>query len=333
MHAWVNNPVYRAGGRITNAGMPLASLMIPRAMLTPTFPRLILPGNKLRAFTFSFASAPGNSSAVNRAATVSALQRDAGKFGMAEKFPRPETIPWQKELANRVQLIGFIGKPVELRLTSTGKAFAWTSLAAKLSTKSPESTWFTLNFWQEMAEIAAEHVKTGDQVYVSGYMGHDAIDGDKNPGRLMKVVVSSLNFIERESSFLPLVDANMISSISGSPQEDINVKHAISGSLQETNMKQTISNSKVTETESLWQGFFLNPTEWWDNRKVKRNPKAPDFKHKTTGQVLWIESYSNPPWVQSQLDKLDESRGGFSHQQTNPKKSLSSFGDSDFNLF
>ncbi|XP_057833765.1 protein OSB2, chloroplastic isoform X2 [Cryptomeria japonica] len=393
--------------------MALASLVIPRTTLSHTSARLCLLGNKQRAFAFSFASAPGNSSAVNPAATFSGLQRDARKFEGAQKFPRPETIPWQEELANKVQLIGFIGGPVELRYTSTGKAFVSTNLAAKLNSKTSEPTWFALKFWHEMAEIAAEHVKTGDKVYVSGYMNHDATEDDKNTRTMIKVVVSLLNFVERDPSFGPHTDANMNSSLLGSPQEGINMKHAISGSPQEgknmkqaitgppqesTNMKQAISGSKVMGTEKLWEAFFLNPTEWWDNRKDKRNPKAPDFKHKTTGESLWIESYGNPSWVKSQLDKLDDESSkvmgteklweafflnptewwdnrkdkrnpkapdfkhkttgeslwigsygnpswvksqldkldesmSFSHQQTNPKKSLSSFGDSDFNLF
>lgn len=31
-----------------------------------------------------------------------------------------------------------------------------------------------------------------------------------------------------------------------------------------------------------------NPEEWWDNRENKRNPKAPDFKHKETGMGVWL---------------------------------------------
>lgn len=335
------------GEQISSAGKALASLAIPRAMLSPTSARFLLRGNKLRTFAFSYASASGNSSAVNQGARVSGLQSGPGKFGVPDKFPRPETIPWQKELTNKVHLIGYIGKPVELKYTNTGIAFARTRLGARLNGKSSETTWFTLNFWQEMAEIAAEHVKTGDRVYVSGYMNHDATGDDNNTQTLIKVVVNLLNFIERDSSFSPRMDADMNSSISGSlqeginikhatsgsPQEGINMKHAISGSPQESiNMKHSNSGSKVIATEKLWQAFFLNPTEWWDNRKDKRNPKAPDFKHKTTGEVLWIDSYGNPPWVKSQLDKLDETMS-FSNQLTNPKRSLSSFGDSDFNLF
>lgn len=39
---------------------------------------------------------------------------------------------------------------------------------------------------------------------------------------------------------------------------------------------------------------------------MQKNPKGPDFKHKQTGEALWIESYSSPSWVMSQLDALDK---------------------------
>lgn len=31
-----------------------------------------------------------------------------------------------------------------------------------------------------------------------------------------------------------------------------------------------------------------DPSQFWDNRIGKRNPKGPDFKHKTTGIGLWL---------------------------------------------
>lgn len=57
--------------------------------------------------------------------------------------------------------------------------------------------------------------------------------------------------------------------------------------------------------------FFANPSEWWDQRKRKRNPKQPDFKHKDTGEALWL-SNNDPPWVNKQLQLLDSKlEGGF----------------------
>ena len=40
--------------------------------------------------------------------------------------------------------------------------------------------------------------------------------------------------------------------------------------------------------EDKWRRFFADPARYWDNRFGKRNPKAPDFKHKDSGEALWI---------------------------------------------
>lgn len=56
----------------------------------------------------------------------------------------------------------------------------------------------------------------------------------------------------------------------------------------------------------LWHVFFANPSEWWDNRKSKLKPGSPDFKHKDTGEALWLTD-SDPPWINQQL-QLHDSR-------------------------
>lgn len=54
----------------------------------------------------------------------------------------------------------------------------------------------------------------------------------------------------------------------------------------------------------LWQVFFSCPHEWWDNRNQKSNPKRPDFRHKSTGEALWLHA-TDPPWIRKQLELLD----------------------------
>ena len=59
------------------------------------------------------------------------------------------------------------------------------------------------------------------------------------------------------------------------------------------------------DVEGRWAALFCNPNDFWDNRSTKRNPKAPDFKHKETGDALWITSRDTPAWVESSLKELD----------------------------
>jgi len=49
---------------------------------------------------------------------------------------------------------------------------------------------------------------------------------------------------------------------------------------------------------------------------LQRNPKAPDFKHKDTGEALWIEGRYTPQWVNSQLEILDARMGSNAGQNS-----------------
>jgi hypothetical protein len=46
---------------------------------------------------------------------------------------------------------------------------------------------------------------------------------------------------------------------------------------------------------ALWSEVMAQPDRWFDNRTDKRNPKAPDFKRKGTGEGLWLDGRSTPP--------------------------------------
>ncbi|CAA2978380.1 protein OSB4, chloroplastic-like [Olea europaea var. sylvestris] len=54
--------------------------------------------------------------------------------------------------------------------------------------------------------------------------------------------------------------------------------------------------------DDSWKNLVENPDKWWDNRSNKRNPKQPDFKHKETGEVLWLNR--SPDWALSRLPPL-----------------------------
>lgn len=62
--------------------------------------------------------------------------------------------------------------------------------------------------------------------------------------------------------------------------------------------------------EQKWALFFGDPSSYWDNRLSKRAPRAPDFKHKTSGEGLWISSRDTPAWVEGRLGELPPPRPG-----------------------
>ncbi|CDP06711.1 unnamed protein product [Coffea canephora] len=63
-------------------------------------------------------------------------------------------------------------------------------------------------------------------------------------------------------------------------------------------------NMNVAKDEESWKSLVENPSKWWDNRVGKKNAKSPDFKHKETGDALWLNR--SPDWVLSKLPPLKE---------------------------
>ncbi|KAJ7541471.1 hypothetical protein O6H91_10G061300 [Diphasiastrum complanatum] len=61
---------------------------------------------------------------------------------------------------------------------------------------------------------------------------------------------------------------------------------------------------RIVKMEQLWQEFFSDQSQWWDNRFIKKSSKHPDFKHKNTNEGLWIDDWLNPPWVKAKMATL-----------------------------
>ncbi|KAL6894634.1 hypothetical protein ACP4OV_008732 [Aristida adscensionis] len=226
--------------------------------------------------------------------------------------PRPAEIPWSRELCNSVRLIGTVGTDVELRQLPSGATFARGRLAVRKS--ATETTWVTLAFWDDLAVVASEHVKKGDRIFVSGRLVSDTVEeGPEKRQVYYKVVVQQLNFVE---SIQPvrLYEPEAGQDASGGKRG--NYFDSTSNSVEDKN-KDNISSSSRS-SEELWQAFFANPLDWWDNRTSKKNPRYPDFKHKNTGEALWIDGRNNPNWVISQLAILDSRMGSLQDNERKP---------------
>ncbi|KAL5712407.1 hypothetical protein ACHQM5_014586 [Ranunculus cassubicifolius] len=233
---------------------------------------------------------------------------DQGQEQEPLEYPRPSEIPWNKEICNSVHLIGIIGTPVQLKNLSSGKVLAWTRLGVRKS--ATDTTWINLTFWNELAHVASQHVEKGQQVYVSGRLVADTVEGDDEKTQTYyKVVVQQLNFVEK--SPVPVYDQGRTSSTA-------------------VGQGGNYATKTTSSTQELWQAFFANPVDWWDNRKNKRNLKYPDFKHKDTGEALWVDGKANPPWVKSQLAILDSKMPSFDANGTSAPVSYMSSDDLTF---
>ncbi|KAG6498277.1 hypothetical protein ZIOFF_046189 [Zingiber officinale] len=99
--------------------------------------------------------------------------------------------------------------------------------------------------------------------------------------------------------------------------EDLNFVHRIGENKKPTNPDKLIkeestapisfdSAEETMDRLRLWQIFFANPHEWWDNREHKLYPTSPDFRHKDTAKCLRLMP-NDPPWIQRQLQRYDSS--------------------------
>ncbi|GMH03156.1 hypothetical protein Nepgr_004995 [Nepenthes gracilis] len=65
--------------------------------------------------------------------------------------------------------------------------------------------------------------------------------------------------------------------------------------------------------DGSWKDLVENPDKWWDNRSNKFSKNAPDFKHKGTGEALWLNKA--PEWVSLKLPPV-KSKGFVSAKET-----------------
>jgi single-strand DNA-binding protein len=109
---------------------------------------------------------------------------------------------------NRVQLIGNLGKPVEVKYTASGTAVASVSIATSSSYKDKQgewqekTEWTNLVFWARLAELAGEYLHKGSKVYVEGRLETQSWD-DKQTGKKAyktQVVVSEMIMLDGKNS-------------------------------------------------------------------------------------------------------------------------------------
>lgn len=194
------------------------------------------------------------------------------------KTQRPTTIRWQNELENSASFIGTVDSPLKTFTTSTGILCAYTRLKLQPPSRSKKFLTIFLNMWEDMAELCIQHLKPNDCIYVSGYLR--SYTKEHNNGNIIlyhKVIVKEINYVANNK--------------------------------QKTHNTEDQGESALEKQRNrlyLWQVFFANPYEWRDLRKCKVNPNQPDFKHKGTGEALWLKP-NDPKWIFRQL-QLQDSR-------------------------
>ncbi|KAH9619939.1 hypothetical protein KSS87_017490 [Heliosperma pusillum] len=227
-------------------------------------------------------------------------------YAASRKFARPTTVIWSHRLRNSVSLIGTVEYPPKPYDVNDAKRGVHTILLVKPSPTSHHHFRVTLCMWNLLAERALAHLKPNDYIYVSGQLGSYTKSTTQGTHRLYyKMTATELNYVQvPDESYRVAVTSGSEAGESGE-QKHKNQLH-------------------------LWHLLFANPEEWYDNRKTKKNSRHPDFKHKSTGEVLWLSTY-DPPWVKKQVELLDSKLARTPSDEV-PFGSFTSHWVSDFQL-
>ncbi|XP_057718166.1 protein OSB1, mitochondrial-like [Arachis stenosperma] len=261
--------------------------LIPLFSTKPKFPAsLPYSPSQQRYFPFSTATPETTSFKERRRFTHSfdddAVSGTSAAYSHTLKFQRPSTIDWHRGIENNASFIGTVTrqpKPVNSKNGCFG-AFTVLKISNPRCDDSHSSNLRVVLFmWDRLAEIALKHLKGNDFIYVSGSLrSYTKVDHSGNDNVNYQLVVKELDFVARK------------------------IGHEGHKRLESIEAADSIQNNQ--NRLHLWHVFFSNPYEWWDHRKSKYNTKQPDFKHKDTGEVLWLSKY-DPPWVRKQLELLD----------------------------
>ncbi|ESQ30815.1 hypothetical protein EUTSA_v10011640mg [Eutrema salsugineum] len=291
-----------------------------------------ISSNQFLRFSGSFASISKSRFFSNEADGESAV------YHHARLFRKPLSIGFTSNLSNSVSLMGFVNRPIRVIDTVEPDRFGVSTL---LRVKDPRdqnrSFSIPLSMWDAMARKCIAHLKPNDFIHVSGRL---VSFGNENSslGLKYQVKVTEVNYVMAPPSHVlvsqtPQKPKSETDGIEESKNDEIHLWNAFFANPDEwwdkrrnkKNPKQPDFKHKDTN-EAFWLGsdtpvwvtrqlelfdqkrpdvFFANPQEWWDNRRDKLNPRWPDFKHKDTGEALWLHS-DTPVWVSRQLELLDQ---------------------------
>lgn len=103
------------------------------------------------------------------------------------------------KLKNKVQLIGYLGKDVEVKVLDGGKVLAKVSIATTESFRNAkgervfDTTWTNLVMWGKTAEFADKYLKKGQEIAIEGKLSNRSWE-DKEGKRhyATEVIVSEI---------------------------------------------------------------------------------------------------------------------------------------------
>ncbi len=99
-------------------------------------------------------------------------------------------------------MIGYLGKDPETRYTPSGSAVTTFSCATtetwkdrNTQEKQERTTWHYCEAWGRTAEVCAEYLHKGDQVYIEGKIRQEEWEKDGVKQRMTKVRIDNVQFL------------------------------------------------------------------------------------------------------------------------------------------
>jgi single-strand DNA-binding protein len=100
---------------------------------------------------------------------------------------------------NRVQLIGYLGRDPETRVTPTGKKVCHFTLAVHRR-GSDEPDWFQIQAWGKLGEVCQQYLGKGRLIFAEGRLHTDRWTDDKGePQYRTYVVARQMQMLDRKA--------------------------------------------------------------------------------------------------------------------------------------
>lgn len=94
-------------------------------------------------------------------------------------------------MVNKAFILGNIGKSPELKHTNNGTAVCSFTVATSEKYKGEErTTWHNVQAWGKLAEICAEYLEKGKQVYIEGKISNRSYDDANGNKKFVSEIVA-----------------------------------------------------------------------------------------------------------------------------------------------
>ena len=102
---------------------------------------------------------------------------------------------------NKAIILGRLGKDPEIKLTQSGKKYAFFSIATSETFNGKEKTeWHKIAVWEKLADVAEKYLKKGNRVYVEGKFQTRSYEEQGVKKFITEIIASQISLCEFKKS-------------------------------------------------------------------------------------------------------------------------------------